>query len=138
MKRLWSVCALALASLLVWTAPAAAGEFSTDFEQYYAGSQSDEMIGAIITMADQVDLQALKAELYARHADRREWHEAVVTALQSVATQSQADILAQLNDLRGQGLIAKYRALWIGNVVMVNGTKQALDLLVNMLAYVRP
>lgn len=131
MKRLWSVCALALASLLVWTAPAAAGDFSTDFEQYYAGSQSDEMIGAIITMADQVDLQALEADLYGRHADRREWHEAVVTALQSVATQSQADILAQLNDLSNQGLVAKYRGFWVGNVIIITATKQALDELVN-------
>jgi len=130
MRRLWLVSALLLASVLVWAAPAAAGTFSTDFEQFYADRQSDEMIGAIITMADQVDLTALQAELYARHADRREWHEAVVTALQAKATQSQADILAQLDDLSRQGLVSKYRGLWLGNVVLVTALPQALDIIV--------
>ncbi len=111
-------------------APASGGEYSPDFDLYLQDHQADEMIGAIITMADEVDLDALKQELYARRADRREWHETVVLALQDKATVSQASIMSQLAGIANQGLVEDYRGLWIGNVVLVTATREALDILV--------
>ncbi|MEE8418146.1 MAG: S8 family serine peptidase, partial [candidate division Zixibacteria bacterium] len=111
-------------------APALAGQYSPDFDLYLEDHQSEEMIGAVITMADQVDLGALKQELSARRADRREWHETVVLALQDNATANQADIISQLADLANQGLVRDYQGMWIGNVVLVTATPEALDILV--------
>ena len=80
-----------------------AGTYSSDFEDYLANNQSEDMIGAVITMADRVDIASLKAELYSRKADRRKWHEDVVKALQEKATYTQASILEQLDYFKNQG-----------------------------------
>ena len=117
-------------AVLMFSSVAYAGEYSPDFGAYLADHQQDEMVGAIVTMADKVDLEALKSELYARHADRREWHETVVLALQAKATATQADILAQIDGLAAQGKVEKYRNLWVGNVILINATREALDILV--------
>ncbi|MEE9555432.1 MAG: S8 family serine peptidase [candidate division Zixibacteria bacterium] len=117
-------------AILIFASGVNAGEYSADFELYQADNQQGEMTGAIITMTEQVDLEALKQELNARRADRREWHETVVLALQENATVNQADILAQLEELTRQGMVEKYRNLWVGNVILVNATQDALDILV--------
>ena len=110
--------------------PASGGEYSADFDLYLEQHHADEMISAIITMVDRVDLEALKQELSAKRADRREWHEAVVLALQDKATVSQAGIMSELASLANQGLVENYRGLWVGNVVLVTATREALDILV--------
>ncbi|MCP4584282.1 MAG: S8 family serine peptidase, partial [candidate division Zixibacteria bacterium] len=120
----------AIALILIFAVSSSAGTFSSDFEQYLIDNQSRNMVGAIITLTDQVDLDALKSELYAIRADRRQWHEAVVLALQEKATQTQGPILAQLDELAGQGLVEDYRGLWIANLVLVTATEEALDILV--------
>lgn len=117
-------------AMLILASVAYAGEYSSDFELYQADYQQGEMIGAVITMTEKVDLEALKQELYARRADRREWHETVVLALQDKATVTQADILAQLEEFARQGMVEKYRGLWVGNVVLVNAAIEVLDVLV--------
>ncbi len=116
--------------ILAFIPTAFAGHYSSDFDLYLEDHQAEEMIGAVITMAKQVDLRNLQDELYARYADRQEWHEAVVSALQKLATESQADVLAQLANLTAQGLVAKYRGLWIGNIIIVTATPDALDIIV--------
>jgi subtilisin family serine protease len=129
MKRSLRFLVVGLALLLLGPA-VYAGEYSSDFDLYLADHQSDDMVGAIVSMADRVDLDALKQELYARRADRREWHETVVLALQEKAANTQVDILAQLEQLADDGLVAKFRGLWIGNIVFVTATREALDILV--------
>ncbi len=107
-----------------------AGQYSAAFQPYLADHSSQPMVGAIITMADQVDLNALQAELTARQADRREWHEVVVRALQAKATETQGDIMAQLADLANQGKVEKFQGLWVANIVLVTATPEVLDILV--------
>lgn len=120
----------ALSIIFVVAASALAGSYSEGFSQYLIDNQSKQTIGAIITMADQVNMDALKAELYARKADRQDWHEAVVRALQEKATESQAPILAFIDNLAKQGLVDNYRGLWLGNVILITATPEALDQLV--------
>ncbi len=129
MKKVTIILTLCLLSTLL-AIEASAGEYSSDFDLYSTGLQPDDFIGAIITMADRVDLEALQADLLADHADRREWHEAVVLALQEKATITQADILAQLSTLKAQGLVESYHAMWAGNVVLIKASVSALDILV--------
>jgi len=131
MKKLFSVLIASFLTTFLLAVPTLAGEYSSDFEDFLSYDQDKEMIGAIITMADQVDLEALKAELYARNADRREWHEAVVLALQEKATVTQAKILAQLSDMAEMGIVEDYRGLWVGNVILVTANREALDILTN-------
>ena len=119
-----------LAGVFLIAAPAEAGTIQPPLDEMIAEADAGEFFGAIIVMADRVDLGALKQELYARRADRREWHEAVVLALQDKATVSQADIKIQLADLVNRGLVRDYQGIWIGNVVLVTATGQALDILV--------
>ena len=117
-------------SVMLLGATALAGEYSPAFPQYLSEHQGENMVTAIITMTDQVDLRALQDQLYARHADRREWHETVVRALQEKATLTQANILSEISLLESRGEVEKYHSLWIGNIVIVSATRQAIDRLV--------
>jgi subtilisin family serine protease len=119
-----------LVSLLLIAGLAEAGTIQPPLDEIIAEANAGEFIGAIVVMADKVDLGALKQELYARRADRREWHQAVVLALQEKATVSQADILTQLARLADQGLVRDYQSIWIGNVVLVTAAGEAFDILV--------
>jgi hypothetical protein len=117
--------------LMFATSIAYSGEYSPAFPEYLAEHQNDDMVSAIITMSDQVNLRALQDDLYARQADRREWHEAVVRSLQEKATLTQADIIARLDQMGASGMVAKYKSLWIGNIIVVSATREALDELVS-------
>ena len=119
-----------LVSALLFAALAEAGTIKPPLDEIIAEADAGEFIGAIIVMADRVDLDALKQELSTRRADRREWHETVVLALQDKATVSQADILSQLAALANRGLVKDYQGFWIGNVIQVNATGEAYDILV--------
>jgi bacillopeptidase F len=119
-----------LVSILLIAAPAEAGTIQPPLDEMIAEAEAGEFFGAIIIMPDRVDLDALKQELYARRADRREWHEAVVLALQDKATVSQADIMIELARLADQGLVRDYQGIWIGNAVLVTATGEAFDILV--------
>jgi hypothetical protein len=116
---------------LVLTSAVLAGEYSSTWGEYLANQKSATgMVSAIITMADQVDLGALRVHLYAEKADRRAWHEAVVSALQEKATDSQADIIARLEELKARGEVEKYGTLWIANIVIIKASPAVLDELV--------
>ena len=130
MKKLFNLCAVATCVLTFFAASAYAGTYSTDFEQYMVDNQAKDMVGAIITLADQVDLSALQTNLYAIHADRTQWHEAIVLALQEKASNTQGPIIAHLDALSGQGLVGSYQGLWIGNIILVTASAEALDILV--------
>jgi len=130
MKKLFYFCTVATCIFLWFAASASAGSYSTDFEQYMLDNQAKDMVGAIITLADQVDISALQTNLYAIHADRRQWHEAVVLALQEKASSTQGPIIAQLDALSRQGQVESYQGLWIGNIILVTATAEALDILV--------
>ncbi len=117
--------------LLGIAASAFAGQYSEAFPQYLASHKSGTMVPAIITMADRLDLGALQNNLSATHADRRLWHETVVRALQAKATESQADLLAALSVMTQNGEVESYSSLWIGNMVIVTATPEALDQLVS-------
>ncbi len=129
MKKIPAVLTVCLFMLFIGSM-AYSGEYSSDFDLYLVDHGSNEMVGAIITMADQVDLDALQTELYTRRADRQEWHETVILALQEKATISQADILALIADLKYQGMVESHTALWVGNVILVKAMPSALDILV--------
>jgi subtilisin family serine protease len=126
-KRLLIICTM----LLAMVPGLKAGQYSPAWQNYLAAHSQDHMVGAIITMADQVDLRSLQDHLYAIHADRQLWHQTVMTALQDKATTTQADILAQLADLQAQGQVSHYQGLWVGNVVVVKATPAVLEQLVS-------
>ena len=117
--------------LLLLCSSAFAGQYTSDFPDYLAGlDDGQEMVSAIVTMADRVDLRALQDRLYAEGADRRAWHEAVVLALQDKAAYTQADIIARLDEMVASGQVEKYQQHWIGNVISVSAATAALDELV--------
>ncbi len=120
---------LVLLTLIISSA-AFAGEYSPAFPAYLEQHKQGEMVTAIITMADAVDLRAIQNNLYAIHADRRVWHETVVRALQAKATQSQADILAQIAQMAQNGQVSSYKNYWIANMIIVTATPEAIDQLV--------
>ena len=122
--RLFSISIL----ILLFSGPVIAGQYTADFQDYLTSlDQGQAMVPAIIAMSDQVDLRSLQDQLYAINADRQAWHEAVVLALQDMATRTQADIIARLEEMQRAGLVEKYQPYWIANVIVVSATRTALD-----------
>ncbi len=130
MKKVLSFGMVATCILILFATSTIAGTYSSDFEQYMLDNRAKDMVSAIITMSDQVDLSALQSNLYAIHAERKQWHETIVLALQEKATNTQGPILAQLDALSKQGMVGSYQGLWIGNIILVTASAAALDILV--------
>ncbi|MCC7141300.1 MAG: hypothetical protein IT349_04290, partial [Candidatus Eisenbacteria bacterium] len=90
-----------------------------------------DQASAILVLKEQVDLEALKSSLSARRANRREWHQEVVRALQAQARTSQAPLLAELEAGRRRGAIEGFTPYWIANLVVVRAERRALEALAN-------
>jgi subtilisin family serine protease len=119
------------ALILVFYSSVLAGQYTSDFPDYLADMNKDQtMVSAIISMADGVDLRTLQDRLYSEHADRQAWHEAVVLALREKASTSQADIIARLDEMVAANMVEKYHQLWVGNIIIVSASHEALDELV--------
>ena len=123
-------CMITLMVLLSYSIAVKAGTYTSDFDKYLMDNQSKDMIRAIITISDKVDIKALKASLEARRANRQEWHETVVKAFQEKATKSQSDILALLSQMQKQGRVSDYKGMWLGNLIIVTATREAYNELV--------
>ena len=106
-----------------------AGSYSPTYRQY-ASDLNTNIIPAIITMADQADLQAIQSHLYLVHANRQLWHETVIRALQDKASTSQRDLIAELEIMKADGLVESYHPLWIANMIIINATADAIDRIV--------
>jgi subtilisin family serine protease len=106
-------------SVLLLSASAYGGDVAPNLDRILDNAAPDEMVSALIYLDDQVDLDAMTADLDAHRATLKKRHETVVRALQEKAAATQAPLLAHLEALQAAGRVQEYQAYWIANVIEV-------------------
>lgn len=120
----------ALLMILIISAITQAGTYTSELNSYLANSNPDDMVDAIIYMADTYDSEALKAEYFTNDVNDLNSQRAYVEALRNKITESQADIAVKLAELSSQGQVVKYTRTAISNFIKVTATRTALNELV--------
>ncbi|MEW6251822.1 MAG: S8 family serine peptidase [Planctomycetota bacterium] len=116
MKQRWAL----MLGVLGWATIAAAGVVDEDLERVLAESAPDQTVSTLVFLQNAVNISALDEFLEASRTPLRERHELVVRELQAAAERSQGPLLEELAALQAAGLVAKYEAFWIANVIRVD------------------
>ncbi len=114
-----------LAVILLWL-PAVAGTIDPYLAQKLEGSAKDAYHKVILMMAEQADIYALDQQLTAAKATLAERNRQVVTSLRTIATRTQGPVLAALADLESTGSVKNVINLWIANMIVFEGTADAI------------
>lgn len=91
------------------------------------GMPGDEMLRITLVLERQADIPALLARSRSLTAGER--HAVIVNALMEVAMDTQAPVLAALEELAARGAVKSYKDLWITNVVEATARADAIELL---------
>ncbi|MCP4634001.1 MAG: S8 family serine peptidase, partial [candidate division Zixibacteria bacterium] len=97
-----------------------AAEIDSGLDHILNSKSGSELVGAIIYMADRVDLTELTKELDMRKASLQERHEIVVRALQNKASHTQSGLLSYLENAQKRGDVESFQSRWISNIITVN------------------
>jgi hypothetical protein len=103
--------------LLFIASSAFAGTIDPGLIDKMAGSSPNTMHPTLIFMADQLDVASMKHQQDLAGATLAQRHYEVMTALQQKATESQADLLAELERGRAQEKVNNFRGFWITNMI---------------------
>ncbi len=112
-------------SFLILAVAAQAGVIQPPLDEMMANANSK--IGVIIALVDRVDNAVLDQQLRSRHATLAERHYEVVTSLRNKATETQTEIISNLNRLEATGQVEHVRNFWIANMVSFKGTPEAIQ-----------
>ena len=104
-----------------------AGEIEKNFREYLKSLSPDELVSAIVIMADQADIKTLNASLKTQKATMRVRHQRVLSALQTAATGSQGNIVSYLETKKREGSVKGYTRFWIMNLIVVQSTRKELE-----------
>lgn len=109
------VTALLLFVLLI---PAAfGGSIDPELEAKIQGADPSTLFPTLIFMSEQLDVQAMKHHHDVIAATRAQRHYDVVMALQEIATRTQPDLLAFLEEGRAAGEVGSFTGFWITNMI---------------------
>jgi bacillopeptidase F len=112
---------------LILVSTPTAGEIEKNFREYLKSLPSDELVSAIVIMADQADIKTLNATLKAEKATRQVRHQRVLSALQAAASESQGNIVSYLEAKKKEDSVKGYTRYWIANLIVVQATKAELE-----------
>jgi subtilisin family serine protease len=108
--------------------PAHAARLHPELAQQLRQSPPGALHGVIVELVPQVDPRAAAASAVTQHRyDRRV---AVITALQTLASQTQGGVVGFLASRQASGETSRIRALWIVNAVAVRATERVIRALV--------
>ncbi len=119
--------ATAFVVLCLAGAPAFAGTIHPALQEELARLAPDAQTRAIFVLERQADIENLNQALKIQRATRQERHRQVISALQQAAREGQAALVAELSRQQAAGQVAEYRTYWINNMVILRGTRQAIE-----------
>ena len=102
------------------------GQVSPYLDDYLQGLTTSEDVKVLVMFDEQADIQSLNQQLKVERATLAERNRRVIEALQDVASRTQPEMVAYLDNLKAQGLITEYKTLWIANMAIVNSTKSGV------------
>ncbi|UCC79185.1 MAG: S8 family serine peptidase, partial [Candidatus Zixiibacteriota bacterium] len=121
--RRFRLILLQMALLVIFSAGLNAANIDRDLLWRLGALESGETIQALAYLSRQADLKSLDIDLKAKKATLAERNMRVVTALQQIATSTQPDIVAYLEELKRQGYVKSYRMYWIANMFWVDASE---------------
>ena len=95
-----------------------AGSVDPDLGIKIEGAAPTDLFRTLIFMNDQLDVQAMKHQHNLVLATTAQRHFEVITALQKIATVSQADLLDYLSDAQAKGEVGSFQGFWIANMIV--------------------
>lgn len=96
---------------------ASAGTVDPDLAEKIESADSNQLFPTLIFMAEQLDVYAMKDYHNRILATRAQRHYDVVTALQEMATRTQADLIAYLTAAKNRGTAGDFQNFWIANLI---------------------
>ncbi len=115
-----------MAALALIGTNAIAGTIESRLQAEMDQSAPGTVFSVIVNLKDQADIPTLNQQLESRHATLRDRHAAVITALQA-ASQSQQSLKDDLQPEIQSGQVLGYTGYWISNLMVVAGTKEAIE-----------
>jgi subtilisin family serine protease len=106
---------------------AQAGQLHPQVADELSRLPAGEKTTVMFILEQQADIATLNQALKLSHATRQERHKRVVEALQKTARESQPSFVNALEARKVTGEVAGYTAHWITNMVVVNGTRTAIE-----------
>jgi subtilisin family serine protease len=91
------------------------------------GADRTTLFSTLIFMTEQLDVQDMKHRHNMISATRAQRHFEAVTALQEIATRSQADLLACLSDARSRNEAGSFTGFWITNMIAAELTTKQIE-----------
>ncbi|UCD76812.1 MAG: S8 family serine peptidase [Phycisphaerales bacterium] len=122
MRRLATVSGAAL----VLGGSALAGQIDSGLEPILRQTPENETISVLVYLSNQLDTDGLTRQLDAERATLQQRNTEVVLSLQDLAAVTQGDLLAELNTLSAAGDVEDFHAYWVGNIIRVDGTPEAI------------
>ena len=116
-----------LVALVSSAVPAA--EIDSNLEAAMDAAAPGEHVKALLYLHDQIDYDSLNAQFKAERATRAHRHQVGMELLQGMAEHSQHELLAAIGQLEAAGEVAGHRSFWIANLVQVEATAEALEVL---------
>lgn len=89
-------------------------------------------VDVVIMLSDQADIASLNSQLKQEKATLEERNKRVIEALQEKASLTQPLVLSYLDDLQSQGLINRYKAVWISNMFIVTANKAGIEAIADL------
>ena len=123
--RLTQGIALTALFLLATASAAFAGDIHPALATRLEATPANEMISAIVIMAEQAPIARMNEELKTLRASRQYRHREVVLALQEAA-RSQDDLKSWLAASERGAMIEGYTSYWIGNLMVVLANPEAI------------
>jgi bacillopeptidase F len=116
-----------LAGLDLPAIPAGAGTIHPALREELSRLAPCQQASAILILEQQARIDVLNGALRVGNASRVERHRRVVEELQWTARETQGPILSEIATLKATGQITGYTPYWIANLIVVRGTRSALE-----------
>ncbi len=112
------VSAIALAALLLGLAavPADAAEVQRDLVRKLERAEPGQRFNVFVMLDRQLDVQAALSDVGGMNLRARRAH--VIAQLKSLARETQAPLLAELDVLRSAGAVGEVKSLWVTNMLI--------------------
>ncbi|MFB3910334.1 MAG: hypothetical protein ACE15D_18245, partial [Candidatus Eisenbacteria bacterium] len=117
---------IAVTGLLLVSASAQAGTIHPALQAEMDATAPDATVSVLVYMAEQAPIAGMNQELRAEKATMLQRHSEVITALQSTASRTQADLRTFLDSGIRNGSVQGYTSYWIMNAFVVDATKEAI------------
>ncbi|MCD6161267.1 MAG: S8 family serine peptidase [candidate division Zixibacteria bacterium] len=123
---------VSLLLVLLVVSMAWSGEISPYLADHLQDMTASSEVDVVVMMSDQVDIVSLKRQLKQDNATLAERNRIVIEALQEKANLTQQSAATYLDDLQSQGLIKRYKKVWIANMFIVTANKAGIEAIASL------